>query len=155
MRKILLVLVFLVAIYQLAQNGSLPFGNPQHPAMVSRPGAVAEGGSNDDALTRALEERQSKVAVQGEGIVSKVLADDDEGSRHQRFIVRMPSGQTILVAHNIDIAPRVEGLNVGDRIGFSGEYEWNDRGGVVHWTHRDPSGRHVAGWLRHGDKLYQ
>jgi len=84
-----------------------------------------------------------------------MLPDDNDGSRHQRFIVRLGSGQTILIAHNIDIAPRVSPLNVGDTIEFNGEYEWNSKGGVVHWTHRDPTGRHPAGWLMHNGKAFQ
>jgi hypothetical protein len=32
---------------------------------------------------------------------------------------------------------------------------WNEKGGVVHWTHRDPGGRHMAGWLAHNGKTYQ
>ena len=36
-----------------------------------------------------------------------------------------------------------------------GEYEWNARGGVVHWTDRDPSGRGPGGWLEHQGRRYQ
>ncbi len=84
-----------------------------------------------------------------------MLADDNEGARHQRFIVRLDSGQTLLVAHNIDIAPRVEGLAAGDVVAFRGVYEWNAEGGTVHWTHRDPGGVHAAGWLRYDGRLYE
>jgi hypothetical protein len=93
--------------------------------------------------------------VEGTGMVSRILSDDDNGSRHQRFILRLPSGQTLLVAHNIDLAPRIDDLDVGDTVAYSGEYEWNPQGGVVHWTHRDPAGRHVAGWLKHDGRVYQ
>ncbi|HEU4625076.1 MAG TPA: DUF3465 domain-containing protein [Steroidobacteraceae bacterium] len=89
------------------------------------------------------------------GTVIRVLADDNDGSRHQRFIVRLASGRTVLIAHNIDLAPRVAGLEVGDTVEFSGEFENNDKGGVVHWTHHDPQGRHVAGWIRHRGRTYQ
>lgn len=91
----------------------------------------------------------------GEGRVSRLLPDDDDGSRHQRFIVTLATGQTVLIAHNVDLAPRVANLKVGDAVEFSGEYESNPRGGVVHWTHRDPRGRHAAGWIRHGGVTYQ
>ncbi|MGZ4955632.1 MAG: DUF3465 domain-containing protein [Methylobacter sp.] len=52
-------------------------------------------------------------------------------------------------------APRINSLREGDSIQFYGEYEWNNKGGVVHWTHRDPNGSHQAGWLQHQGKRYQ
>ena len=85
----------------------------------------------------------------------RVLPDDVDGSRHQRFIVQLASGQTLLITHNIDVAPRIVGLKVGDSVAFNGEYVWNDKGGVIHWTHHDPQGRHVAGWVMHNGKRYQ
>ena len=63
--------------------------------------------------------------------------------------------RTLLIAHNIDIVPRIDNLRVGDRVTFNGVYEWNDKGGVVHWTHRDPSGNHATGWLKHKGKTYE
>lgn len=95
------------------------------------------------------------VRVQDQGQVIKVLPDDKDGSRHQRFLVRLASGQTILIAHNIDIAPRLPSLSAKDLVEFNGIYEWNQKGGVVHWTHRDPSGRRAAGWIRHKGQSYQ
>ncbi len=93
--------------------------------------------------------------LEGSGVVVKVLADDNDGSRHQRFILRRESGGTVLVAHNIDVAPRIPELRQGDTVAFFGEFELNSKGGVVHWTHHDPAGRHVAGWLKHEGRTYQ
>jgi hypothetical protein len=59
------------------------------------------------------------------------------------------------LAHNIDLADRVASLKVGDRVAFNGEYEWNPKGGVVHWTHRDSGGTHVDGWIEHSGHRYQ
>jgi hypothetical protein len=111
--------------------------------------------SSDAALSTAFERRQSDVQVQGQGEVLRVLPDDNVGSRHQRFILRLASGQTVLVAHNIDLAPRVAALRRGDLVEFYGEYEWNEKGGVIHWTHHDPGGMHVDGWLKHGNRTYE
>ena len=109
----------------------------------------------NDAIRSAFNERRSGLQVSGEGTVSKLLPDDNDGSRHQRFILTLSSGQTLLVAHNIDIAPRVETLREGDSVAFNGVYEWNAKGGIMHWTHRDPGGKHEAGWVKHAGRTYE
>lgn len=111
--------------------------------------------ANDAVLQQAYESRQSDIQVQGDGQVIRILPDDIDGSRHQRFILRLDSNQTLLIAHNIDLAPRIATLAVGDTVAFFGEYEWNSQGGVLHWTHHDPNGRHADGWLKHQGRTYQ
>lgn len=111
-------------------------------------------GPADSAIEQATRNHQSDVVVEATGTVKRSLPDDREGSRHQRFILQLPSGQTVLVAHNIDLAPRVP-LAEGDQLTIRGEYEYNDRGGVLHWTHHDPGGRHEDGWIKHRGKTYQ
>jgi len=106
-------------------------------------------------LERAFAEKLSNLQVEGRGVVTMLLPDDTKGSRHQRFVLKLASGRTLLVAHNIDLAPRIDSLAIGDEVAFFGEYEWNSKGGVLHWTHHDPDGRHAAGWLRHRDRTYQ
>ena len=108
-----------------------------------------------DPIGSAFASGISDIQVEGEGTVTRVLPDDLNGPRHQRFIVQLASGQTLLMAHNIDIAPRIDGLEAGDNVRFSGEYVWNEKGGVVHWTHHDPRGRHVAGWVMRNGKTYK
>ncbi|WP_033931465.1 DUF3465 domain-containing protein, partial [Vibrio cholerae] len=105
--------------------------------------------ANDSVLQQAYKSQQSDLQVQGFGKVVKVLPDDNDGSKHQKFILKLNSGQTLLVAHNIDLAPRIPNLQVGDSVEFYGEYEWNKKGGVLHWTHKDPQNRHAHGWLKH------
>jgi len=118
----------------------------------SEPGGVRPV---DNPIGRAFDAGTSNVQVEGAGVVTRVLTDDLDGSRHQRFILRLASGQTVLIAHNIDLAPRVAGLREGDTVSFYGEYEWNEKGGTVHWTHQDPKGGHVTGWLEHKGRTYQ
>lgn len=107
------------------------------------------------SVKSAYENHQSDVQVKGSGTVIRILKDDNQGSRHQKFILKMLSGQTILIAHNIDLARKIDLIAKGDSVEFYGEYEWNQKGGVVHWTHHDPGGRHVGGWLKHNGKMYQ
>ena len=106
-------------------------------------------------IATAFKQQQSNVQVQASGKVKALLRDDNEGSRHQKFILSLSNGQTVLVAHNIDLSPRIENLQKGDTVEFFGEYEYSVQGGVIHWTHHDPNHRHVDGWLKHHGKTYQ
>jgi hypothetical protein len=99
--------------------------------------------------------QRSGTQMSGIGVVRRVLPDDNDGSRHQRFILELAEGQTVLVAHNIDLAPRLTSLDPGDTVAFYGEYESNAQGGVIHWTHHDPARRHVDGWLKHEGRTVQ
>jgi hypothetical protein len=112
------------------------------------------GGGTDAIFSSAFANHQNNIQVQGGGEIIKILPDDHDGSRHQRFIIKRTSGQTLLIAHNIDLATRVADIQIGDTVEFYGEYEWNPQGGVVHWTHRDPQGQHPAGWIKHKGQIY-
>ncbi|MAE96458.1 MAG: hypothetical protein CL910_17555 [Deltaproteobacteria bacterium] len=146
-----LLLAVLAALYFLQEPGSLPV----RPAREAQP--VSGTGARDvvDPVLEAFRAGHSDLIVEGRGVVEKVLRDDTKGSRHQRFVLRLDSGHTVLISHNIDLAPRIPALRRGDEVQFKGEYEWNDRGGVVHWTHRDPQGRHPHGFLVHGTRKYE
>lgn len=106
-------------------------------------------------IQQAFDRHQSNVQVQSVGRVKAVLADDNEGSRHQKFILGLDNGLTVLVAHNIDLAPRIKNIQKGDTVEFYGEYEYTEKGGVIHWTHHDPQNRHVGGWLKYEGEIYQ
>jgi hypothetical protein len=117
-------------------------------------GPMRSDGGGSRAVAEAYRAKRSDVLVEGEGRVVRLLHDDNEGSRHQRFLLELAEGHTLLIVHNIDLAPRLP-VREGDTVAFRGEYEWNEKGGLVHWTHHDPAGRHPGGWLRHEGKLYQ
>lgn len=106
-------------------------------------------------VEQLFEQRQSDVQIEVSGTVTRLLSDDNEGSRHQRFIIELPSSQTLLIVHNIDLAPRIDDIREGDEVRVYGEYIWNDKGGLIHWTHHDPANHHPHGWIRHQDRLYQ
>jgi hypothetical protein len=117
--------------------------------------ANIEDANSASSLEEAFRHHLSNVQVNGTGTIVRILKDDTQGSKHQRFTLRVSSQQTILIAHNIDLAPRVSSIAAGDQVQFYGEYEWNTKGGVVHWTHRDPNRHHIGGWLKHKGKMYQ
>ncbi len=127
----------------------------QTPASTTTNGntstAIAGG---ERAVLDAFADRRSEVVVEVAGTVDRTLSDDNEGSRHQRFILKLPAGHTVLVSHNIDLAQRVP-LGRGDLVQLRGQYEWNEQGGVIHWTHHDPRGRRPGGWIRHNGQEYR
>ena len=137
-----------LVVAMLCIGGCDPAGPPlvESDAPVQ---SIPPTSPRDEArIVRAIEERARDMQVDGSGVVTRLLRDDNDGSRHQRFVLRIDSGQTLLVAHNIDLAPRLAPLAVGDEVQFRGEYDWTPQGGVIHWTHADPDGRHRDGWIR-------
>lgn len=106
-------------------------------------------------LEQLIEQKQSDVQINLTAQVSRLLGDDLRGSRHQRFLIELAGGETILIAHNIDLAPKIKDLKKGDIVTLYGEYEWNKKGGVIHWTHHDPAKRHIDGWIEHNGHRYQ
>ena len=149
MKKILLIIVLAsISIYEAVQQQKNTSPNIDSSQ-------VKNVNNSSNSLQKAFKNRRSDFQIQDGGTVIKNLPDDLKGSRHQKFILKNKTGETVLVAHNIDLAPKIKNLKKGDRVDFYGEYEWNPRGGVVHWTHNDPKGRHVSGWLKHKGKTYQ
>ncbi|NNH01923.1 DUF3465 domain-containing protein [Acinetobacter sp. ANC 5414] len=111
--------------------------------------------NDDKKIQQAFREQKSDIQVQSSGQVKAILPDDNNGSRHQKFILELGNGQTVLVAHNIDLSPRLDDLEKGEIVQFYGEYEYSDQGGVIHWTHRDPQKSHADGWLKYRGRTYQ
>ena len=107
---------------------------------------------NVDALFKS---QTSKVQVEDKGVVSKLLKDDTRGLKHQKFLAKVASGQVVLIVHNIDLAARIDNIAVGDAVEFRGEYVYNEKGGLVHWTHHDPKKKHYAGWIKHNGHTYE
>jgi hypothetical protein len=125
------------------------------PAPGPGSGTVARNPSTRNAgLIAAARSHASDVPVEASGKVIRMLPDDTRGARHQRFLVHIADSLTILVVHNRDVAPRVP-LQLGDSVLLRGEYLWNERGGMIHWTHHDPARRHQPGWIEYQGHRYQ
>ena len=105
-------------------------------------------------MSKPFNKRDTGSWIEVTGFVKRLLRDDNDGSRHQRFIIDIGSGRTLLIAHNIDLAKRVP-LGMGDRVHVRGMYEWNDLGGLVHWTHHDPLGIEDGGHVRYRTRVFK
>lgn len=132
-----------------------PASPAQPAAPAAEPAARRPADSGGAAAERAFAERAEGRQLLVAGRVQRTLADDRDESPHQRFIMTTDRGQTLLVAHNLDLAPRLEGLAVGEEVVVFGEYEWNEQGGVMHWTHDDPRGVHVTGYIEWRGRRYE
>jgi hypothetical protein len=108
----------------------------------------------DEAQVIAAQEDQARaVEVTITAPVKRVLPPDTKGLPHERFLLLLANGTTVLVAHNTDEAPSVP-VSEGDTVTVHGEYIWNERGGVIHWTHHS-SGRHEGGYIEFQGKRYE
>lgn len=175
--RVALVVVVLLAGYWM-QSQEEQGGNNQETATTesqrdqantSKPEDSRQSSNNSNIKSKAspaLQEnsgttvrdlfraKTSDRVVEVEGVVKFTLPDDNDGSRHQQFVLVFDNGHTVKVAHNIDLAPYVP-LKKGDVIKMRGEYEWSAKGGVIHWTHHDPGGRRPGGWIILNGKTYK
>lgn len=110
--------------------------------------------SGEEQVLDAYHNQRSEVWMVVSGEVEHQLKDDQKGTPHQRFILRLSNGHTLLVAHNTALAERVP-VRAGDDLSLRGRYEWNHKGGVMHWTHHDPDGDIEGGWIEHRGQRYQ
>ena len=137
------VLPFLIVLGLLAYQYYLP----------NQPSTDNSITAGDNAVQQAYADHRSGQWLETSGHVGRVLSDDNEGARHQKFILELDDGHTVMVAHNIDLAERIP-VRRGLALAVRGRYEWNDRGGVIHWTHHDPDGRIQGGWIVLDDVRY-
>lgn len=129
-------------------------------------GAVAPVATNPQSATAELQQvtqseilqaqtdRAKKVELTVGAFVKKKLKDDTEGLPHERFLLGLENGTTVLVAHDTAMAPYVP-LQAGDFVVIHGEYIWNRKGGVLHWTHHTDTPRHEGGWIDYKGQRYQ
>lgn len=111
---------------------------PQPDSLAQAQARCQKGGAYDE--------------VQLDATVVRVLGmRESRSGLHEGFLISS-SGVRILVEDNADITGPIP-LRSGERIRLQGQFECDD--GVIHWTHRDPSGRHIAGYVEANGKYYR
>ncbi len=111
---------------------------------------------NDAALCAAYAAGRSRVEVVADGSVTRVLGvQPGRVSPHEGFLLRLASGCSLIVRveANTDFTGSIP-LAAGSSVLVKGEYEYYPLGGVIHWTHRDPRGRHEGGYIQTGGQIY-
>ncbi|HEY9793747.1 MAG TPA: DUF3465 domain-containing protein [Candidatus Obscuribacterales bacterium] len=108
--------------------------------------SVEQQTDDQRQVLSAQQNRDRYVEVTVNAPILKMLPEDTRGLPHEQFLLGLSNGTTVKVAHDTKLAPRVP-LQQGDVVRIHGEYIWNERGGVIHWTHHSPNGRHEGGWI--------
>jgi len=108
----------------------------------------------EDEVLAAQANHQTNTEVTCTLPVKRMLPQDNSGEKHEKFILQMTNGTTILVAHNISRAPLVP-ISEGDVVTVHGEYIWNRKGGVIHWTHISDTPKHPSGYIDFAGQRYQ
>jgi hypothetical protein len=139
------------AILRWFRSRSAPSTGPTRAARPAEPGVIA----------RLFREKRSDTWVEIGGVVEKLLPDDrdtyDGSDMHQRIILRTDDGVSVLVAHNITTSEHIP-AKPGDRLTLRGEYEWTEKGGTIHFTHKPRYATRDAsrsGWIEHAGTRYE
>ncbi len=162
--RVIRIIVVLAIVAGASYFGIDLTGSGNGPASPAQTDTRAAGGSiastdrGHDRIAELMLARQSDTMVTLTARIVRILPTDTDGSRHQKFIVGIESSKapkdTVLIAHNIDLAPEVP-ASLGDTLTIRGEYEYNDLGGVIHWTHHDPKQWREGGWIEHKGRRYE
>lgn len=111
---------------------------------------------DDAAVCAAYSAQRSGVEVVAQGRITRVLGiQPGRTSPHEGFLLRLDSGCALVVRVevNTDLTGAIP-LSLSERVLVKGEYEYYPRGGVIHWTHRDPRGRHENGYVSANGTMY-
>lgn len=117
----------------------------------SRPGYEIEPGFS--TVQDAYRAHQSGMMAEVTGTVARILIDDKDDLRNQKFIIRLSNGQMLLVIHDQVASERVP-VSVNDTVLVRGKYQWSETGGTLQFTRRDHSTRRMHGWIEHQGKRY-
>lgn len=150
-KKHIASLFFLVAVTILPILASIcGCSNQSEQSAQAEQGTYSQGPaqtSADQEVLDAQSKGMSKVHVTFSAVVYKILPDDQKGIPHQRFLLRLSNNTTVLVAHNTNLGPYLS-IQPGDVVDVSGEYIWNKKGGLIHYTHPSTSSYKEGGWIK-------
>ncbi len=128
--------------------------------VVATLGACSAGGdtSSNGAVYDAWRAHRSYVEVTASGSVAHVLGTRlGPSGMHQGFLLHLTGAQggglTVRVEDNTDLTGPIP-MRAGDAAVVRGEYIYDPRGGIIHYTHRDPRGRHPSGYVQVEGRLY-
>jgi hypothetical protein len=120
--------------------------------------AGGHGGAANADVYDAWRAHRSYVQVTASGSVARVLGTRlGPAGEHEGFLLHLSGaegrGLTVRVEDNTDLTGPIP-LQAGEDAIVSGEYIYDPRGGIIHYTHRDPRGRHPSGYVRVNGRLY-
>lgn len=127
--------------------------NNQAPEAVPG-GQQGDGSVGQDDILAAQANQDRKVELTFSAPVCRLLPDDTKGLPHQLFLVQLNNGSMVKIAHDTKYAPHVP-IRPGDLVTIKGEFIYNRKGGVVHWTHHSDTPRHEGGYIEFGGKRYE
>lgn len=116
-----------------------------------RPGQITD----DSDLVRAVRSQKAQFYIEaGNLVVTKLLPDDRNGLKHQKWEARLSNGEVIQVVYNSDMGDRVP-VKIGDKFGVGGQFVWGrQRMGVMHWLHEDKREKRPDGYVFFNGTVY-
>lgn len=135
------------------QNQNQAFGQNGKSGTVIGPANVPY--QIDDAqIIQAQSQQARKVELTVTAPIKKMLREEDYREPHQRFLLMLSNGTTVLVANDLQYGTYAP-VQEGNVVRIHGEYIWNERGGVLHWTHKSDEPRHESGYIDFNGMRYQ
>jgi hypothetical protein len=112
---------------------------------------------DDGRICSLYAQGASHVEVLAEGTVVALMGTSSGRSGdHEGFLLKLNKQCDLLL--RIEVNTSITGpvpLRPGESVEIKGEYDTDSTGGVIHWTHHDPEGRHVNGYLIAAGKTYR
>ncbi|HET9030097.1 MAG TPA: DUF3465 domain-containing protein [Candidatus Aquilonibacter sp.] len=120
-------------------------------------GSVGNDPPNNKRICDAYGGQLTNGEVVADGTVRQILGERrGRSGDHEGYLIQLGGDCDLVlkVETNTDITGPIP-LRPGERVVVKGVYIYNPMGGLIHWTHHDPGGRHEGGFVKAGGLLYQ